>query len=437
MEKIPLKCAYPWSLRYFLGSSQRYVLERVVPQEHLASRIAGRESSVHIPSAITGVLRQRVLRITIVASIFIGSSIPLADYSTAAQKADTPSGEPVQITVGYQPYYSGSWSALVVKNAEMWKKYLPAGSTVTWEVGLQGAVITNNMLAGKYQFGYVGDMPAIVATTKRSQADIRMIAVSSFQNEQCNNFVVRPDAPQFKTPKEALKWFDGKRVAVPKGSCADRFAQEVFRRENIKPSEYLNESIEVITTNLRAGKLDAAVIWEPNVAHVSALVGNSSARLVSTGADWGLSDSAQLVVSKEFLDKYPAAVVGFLKAEIEAQRFIVSNYPKNACQVADYAVSDSTGYDKKQMWQALYGTVADGEIGGKGIRWQAQLGYSPTVRAFLDQSSRFLLAAGVISSAMPKDAILDGPLNQAMKEMAVRAPLGQTQQHRLSEYPCK
>lgn len=390
---------------------------------------------MHIPSAKRHFSGRRTLSLAVAVMIFAGSGIFVATRAAADQKVAA--ATPVQITVGYQPYYSGSWSALVMKNAELWKKYLPPGSTVNWEVGLQGAVITNNMLAGKYQFGYVGDMPAIVATTKRSQADIRMIAVSSFQNEQCNNFVVRPDAPQFKTPQEALKWFDGKRVAVPKGSCADRFAQEVFKRANIKPSEYLNESIEVITTNLRAGKLDAAVIWEPNVAHVGALVGNASARLVSTGADWGLSDSAQLVVSKEFMDKYPAAVVGFLKAEIEAQRFIVSNYPKNACTVADYAVADSTGYDKRQMWHALYGTPADRAPGGAGKRWQAQLAYTPAVRQFLDQSSQFLLAAGVISTAMPADAIVDGPLKEAMKEMGAKAPLGETQQHRLSEYPCK
>ena len=59
----------------------------------------------------------------------------------------------------------------------------------------------------------------------------------------------------------------------------------MFRRAGVKPAEYLNENIEVITTNLRAGNLDAAAIWEPNVAHVGQAVGSKSVRLVSTGAD--------------------------------------------------------------------------------------------------------------------------------------------------------
>jgi len=359
--------------------------------------------------------------------------------SNAAQVrlSAAPAAEPVHITVGYQPYYAGAWGALVVKQQELWKKYLPPGSTVDWEVGLQGAVITNNMLAGKYQFGYVGDMPGIVATTKRAQADLRMIALTSFNNEQCNLFVVRPDAPQFKTPQEAVKWMDGKRVAVPKGSCTDRFAQEVFRRANVKPAEYLNQSIEVITTNLRAGNLDAAVIWEPNVAHVGSVVGNKSAREVSTGADWGENDSGEILVSKEFMDKNPAAVVGMLKAEIEAQRFIVSNYPKNACAVAEYALANVTGFDKNQMWFALYGRPPSANSKKPGVRWSAHLVFDESARDFFKKASQFLVDAKVINAPMPADAIVDGPLKQAMSELKIRGPLGSTSVHGASEYPCR
>jgi NitT/TauT family transport system substrate-binding protein len=348
--------------------------------------------------------------------------------------ADAPA--PVHIVVGYQPYYAGAWSAVVVKERELWKKYLPPGSTVDWEVGLQGSVITNNMLAGKYQVGYVGDMPAIVATTKRSQADIRILSVTSFNNQQCDLFVVRPDAPEFKTPLDALTWMNGKRIAVPKGSCTDRFAQEVFKRAHVVPAEYLNQSIEVIATNLRAGNLDGAVIWEPNVAHVGQIVGNKTARLVSTGADWDQHDTGLIVVTKEFLDQNRAAVVGLLKADIEAQQFIVSGYPKNACDVASYAVSDTTGFEKKEMWYALYGRPPVGDPKAHAVRFQAHLVFDDPVRAFLKSASDFLQSASIISSPMPDDAILDDPLREAVRALNVKAPLGETQTHPAAEYPC-
>ena len=355
-------------------------------------------------------------------------------FVPATSTADSPA--PVHIVIGYQPYYAGAWSAIVVKERELWKKYLPPGSTVDWEVGLQGSVITNNMLAGKFQVGYVGDMPAIVATTKRSQADIRIVSVTSFNNQQCDLFVVRSDAPDFKTPQDALKWMDGKRVAVPKGSCTDRFAQEVFKRAHVVPAEYLNQSIEVIATNLRAGNLDAAVIWEPNVAHVGEIVGNKTARLVSTGADWNQHDTGLIIVTKDFLDQNRAAVVGLLKADIEAQQFIVSGYPKNACDVAGYAVSDTTGFEKKEMWYALYGRPPVGDSKARAVRFQAHLVFDDPVRTFLKSASDFLQAANIISNPMPNDAILDDPLGEAVRALKVKAPLGETQTHTAADYPC-
>ena len=39
-------------------------------------------------------------------------------------------GTPIKLTIGYQPYYTQAWSAVIQKEMELWKKYLPAGSTV-------------------------------------------------------------------------------------------------------------------------------------------------------------------------------------------------------------------------------------------------------------------------------------------------------------------
>src|SRR5688572_19469810 len=69
-------------------------------------------------------------------------------------------GEPVHLVVGYQPYYSEAWSGLVLNGLGLWKKHLPEGSTVEFQIGLQGSVIVNAMLADKQQIGYLGDTPA-------------------------------------------------------------------------------------------------------------------------------------------------------------------------------------------------------------------------------------------------------------------------------------
>src|SRR2546423_8407296 len=163
--------------------------------------------------------------------------------ATAAFAADIDYGKPggpVKLVVGYQPYYTQSWSGVVMRGKKFYEKYLPKGSEVEFQIGLQGAIIVNNMLAGKQNIGYMGDMPSIVATTKQEVADVRLVANLGLAYDQCNAFLVRTDAPQFKDDQEAIKWLDGKTVAVPKGSCTDRFAQATFKRFNIQPKENLN-----------------------------------------------------------------------------------------------------------------------------------------------------------------------------------------------------
>src|SRR5215471_17476937 len=68
---------------------------------------------------------------------------------------------PVTLVVGYQPYYTQSWSGVVMRGKKLYEKYLPKGSKVEFQAGLQGAIIVDNMLAGKQHIGYMGDMPAI------------------------------------------------------------------------------------------------------------------------------------------------------------------------------------------------------------------------------------------------------------------------------------
>ena len=101
--------------------------------------------------------------------------MPIAAFAAltiSAAEAD----DPVKLVVGYQPDDAISYSAAVIRALDLWKKYLPAGSEVEFQNALQGSIIVNNMLAGKQQIGYLGDMPAVVATTKRCVAPINLLA---------------------------------------------------------------------------------------------------------------------------------------------------------------------------------------------------------------------------------------------------------------------
>lgn len=74
--------------------------------------------------------------------------------------------EQVKIVVGWQPYDTISYQAAIIQELKLWKKYMPEGVEVEFELALQGAIISNNLLAGKQQIGYMSILPAIMAATK-------------------------------------------------------------------------------------------------------------------------------------------------------------------------------------------------------------------------------------------------------------------------------
>ncbi|HEY2816330.1 MAG TPA: NrtA/SsuA/CpmA family ABC transporter substrate-binding protein [Casimicrobiaceae bacterium] len=329
-------------------------------------------------------------------------------------------GTPVKLVVGYQPYYTESWSGVVMRGKKFYEKYLPKGSEVEFQVGLQGAIIVNNMLAGKQYIGYMGDMPAIVSTTKQEVADVRIVAVLGLGFDQCNIFLARNDAPKFKDATEALKWLDGKTVAVPKGSCTDRYAQATFKKLNVTPKEYLNQNIEVITSNFRAGKLDAAVIWEPTA---SRLVQEGLARRIASGESVKENDGGFLAMRQDLIKQRPDVVKAWLEAELDAQLFLAD--PKNSSEVIKMAKEQTTGFSERVLWYSLYGTY-DPAAGGSPVRDYLPYTFTPEVRELINRASAFLYSIKSISVEKLRPEAIEPQWTEAiLKERGLKAPIGE------------
>ena len=341
-------------------------------------------------------------------------------------------GEPVNLVVGYQPFYTESWSGIVLRGKKMYEKYLPKGSTVEFSIGLQGAVIVNAMLAGKQHIGYLGDMPAIVSTTKQDVADIRIVATAGVGTDQCNIFLARPDAPKFSTAKEGVKWLDGKRVAIPLGSCADRFAQATFKKEGVTPAAVLNQNIEVITSGFRAGKIDAAVIWEPTA---SRLVQEGLAKRIASGATVGESDAAFLTMRADLIKQRPDIVKAWLNAELDAQLYLAD--PKNAMEVATMATQQATGFTEKMMWAAMFGKHAESS-GGAPVRLALPYTVTPEVLAQIANSATFLFSIKSINvDKLRPEAVMPEFTQAILKERGLSTPVGKVTAMNDSEFKQK
>lgn len=266
-----------------------------------------------------------------------------------------------KIVVGYQPYDTISYQVSVNQELGLWKKYFPKNVEVEFQPALQGSIIVNNMLAGKQQIGYMSIMPATMAATKPEQAQIRIVGSSGMSDGmRCSLLLVRKDAPQFKSQEEAIKWIDGKVVASPKGSAADQYLRMIFEKYKVKPSEYLNQSIEVIATNFRIGKLDAAAMWEPTISRIGDLVGEGIARIVATGTCVSNPDLGTIVMRGDLVEKSPQLAEAWLKSELEAQLFLLD--PNNWAKATDMFAKYATGMPKRALWYSIYGQIPS-EVG--------------------------------------------------------------------------
>jgi NitT/TauT family transport system substrate-binding protein len=349
-------------------------------------------------------------------------ALSLAAASSAAVAEDFGKpGEKVSLTVGYQPYYTEAWSAVVMKSKGFWKKHLPPGSEVSFEPGLQGSVLVGQMIAGKQQIGYMGDMPAIVASTKPEAADIRIVAVLGTSQQQCNVFLVRKDAPEFKTADEAIKWFDGKLVASPQGSCTERFARTVFQKLAVKPEKYFNQGADRIAESFKAGKLDAAVVWEPIPAK---FIEDGLARRVASGVNFDEADAGFLVMRQDLVTARPDVQKAWLEAELDAQIFLAD--PKNAGEIAAMAEAEAqaTGYSRKVLWTALYGDYP-ASIGGSADRLRLDFVVTDKIKSQIAEATAFPFELKrVPAQTLRPEAIADGVARVVLEARGLKGPVG-------------
>lgn len=347
-------------------------------------------------------------------------SVAAVSNSSAEELNFGKPGEPVKLVVGHPCCYTEVWSVMALRGKELWKKYFPPGSTVEFQIGLQGSTIVNNMFAGKQHVGYIGDLPAIIATTKQPQADIRIVAPVGLAYDQCNILLVRNNAPQFKDVVEAVKWLNDKQFSVPKGACSDMFANELFTKARVRPAAYLNQNVEVITSGFRAGKLDGAAIWEPVAAR---LIHEGLARRIASGVNYGLKDSSYVLMRAELIKQRPDIVKAWLNAELDAQLYLAD--VKNAEEMIKMVSQQTTGFPEKSLWKALYASYPEWQ-GGTKPRMVFPFSFTPEVRGLLDKGAAFLNSIKAINvTKLRSDAVMPEFTDQVLKERGLKSPVGE------------
>ena len=177
----------------------------------------------------------------------------------------------------------------------------------------------------------------------------------------------------------------------------------------------------MITTNLRAKKVDGAATWDPQGAAVSTIAGEGIARIVATGQSWNERDSGTIVARKDFMDENTEIVKAWLKAEIETQMWYYD--PKNHAEVLKIAEKYVTGFTNKALWFSLAGLIPEPYFGGP-IRDEKLFVWNDDVRALQKRVLDYLAQEKIIpSNELLPDAVDDSLAREAMKEMNVSSPL--------------
>jgi NitT/TauT family transport system substrate-binding protein len=334
-------------------------------------------------------------------------------YDDIAAKAKQAEGPAVAIATNYFLAWTGAWDSVILRDREIWKKWLPASSTVEWKRNLIGPPVITELLAGKQQLGYIGDNPSILSITKRDIAELDLVAINTTSpTRMCGSFIVRKDAPTFAGYKDALQWLRGKTLAAPKGSCADRLGQIVVKQAGITVN-WQQLAPEVTITGLEAGKIDAAVMFEP---YASKALFDGVGRFAVSPAIYGETDANGIIVRRDFIDKNRAAVVAWLKADIEALLFL-RDHPVESVHILKKQLPE---YTRENLWFAVYGSLPPETGAPSGTVLEGAFVYTPAVKSLIERVGAFLFESRITqSAALPPGAVREDLVNIAFQELGL------------------
>ncbi|WP_199229626.1 ABC transporter substrate-binding protein [Azospirillum sp. TSO22-1] len=259
--------------------------------------------------------------------------------------------ETIDITVGHQSMCTDTYTAgIVVKELKLLEKHLPrdgkyakADYNVVWSDYASGGPITNQMLAGKLSFGVMGDFPLVVNGAKFQETkSLRTIVVAGtgYNLKGSGNALVVPAA----STAHSLEDLKGKAVSTPVGSAAWGMLVKALQDKQIPLSaiELKNQAPAVGAANIATGKIDAHADFCP---WSEIMEFRGTGRKIYDGSEGGVPYLHGLVVRADFAEAHPEVVTAFVKAIVDAGRWIEED-PLRATE----ALEKWTGVEKEVLY---------------------------------------------------------------------------------------
>ena len=173
-------------------------------------------------------------------------------------------------------------------------------------------------------FGYVGEAPALVAVANRV-ANVKIIAQANLEGSA----IVILKGSGIKNLNDLV----GKTVAVPGYATV----QDFLLKRALSRSQIPAKSVNVIIVKppemipaLQTKQIDAFVAWEPYPS--KSITSGVGEILIASRNLWPKHPCCVVVAETQFIEKYPVAITGILRAHVRATR-LISESPEEAVQI--------------------------------------------------------------------------------------------------------
>lgn len=253
----------------------------------------------------------------------------VAIVTTAIAHAET-----IRVAIGTQDTtINTAAGGALIRELHLLDKYLPHDGKyksvqydIEWKNFTSGAPITNEMVAGKLDFGSMADFPGVlngVANQKAGKSSIFINVLSGSVRGSGNGIVVPNDSTV-----QSLADLKGKTISVPFASTAHGMLLRAVAAQGWDPERDVNivtQAPEVAGPALQTQKIDAHADFVP---FAELFPYRGFARKIYDGSQADTPTFHGTLVEKDYAQKYPEVVVAYLRAVIEANRLLAAEPEK-------------------------------------------------------------------------------------------------------------
>ncbi len=246
----------------------------------------------------------------------------------------TSQAETIRVAIGTQDTtINCAAGGLLVRELNLLEKYLPRTGKyqnvkydIQWRNFTSGAPLTNEMVAGKLDFGSMADFPGSFNGAAHLDAGKRslFINVLSGSVKGSGNGIVVPAA----SPVQSLAELKGKTISVPFASTAHGFLLRAVRDLGWDPEKdvrIITQAPEIAGSALKSNRIDAHANFVP---FADLFPNRGFARKILDGSQTNAPTYHGSLVDAAYAEKYPEIVVAYQRASLEADRLLAAEPEK-------------------------------------------------------------------------------------------------------------